>query len=372
MLADRATGSAFWVNGVGWALTNAHVVDGCDALNVPGHGRAEVIFADAALDLAALRIESATSTPSLAFRRRPARLAEPVTALGYPLTDQLAPGIKVTTGSVNALRGFQGAESELQISAPIQPGNSGGPLVDRDGAVVGVVVARLGGAETQNVNFAISAGAALGFLAANGIAHAESQPDVPGPGPDPSDVAEAAAAATIMVECSLAASAPPPDRSAPALTSSDAALSGFVVTEGLDVLGDDLRIVPDVDLPRCAGLCDADQQCVAFTYNRDVRACLMKDDARLGSLHASAVGGVRPWLIPEFHLSDMAVIQGTDSPGGDYARLRRVGYLQCHLECATDPRCRAFAWIERNRDCWLKDRLGPLTEIGGVSFGYRR
>ena len=98
---------------------------------------------------------------------------------GFPLTGALASGGNVTTGIVTALAGLADDSRFLQVSALVQPGNSGGPLLDRNGTVVGVIVSKLNalsvasvtGDIPQNVNFAIKASVAAAFLDAQGVAH---------------------------------------------------------------------------------------------------------------------------------------------------------------------------------------------------------
>jgi S1-C subfamily serine protease len=100
------------------------------------------------------------------------QLGEPVVALGYPLQGVLATELNVTTGTVSALSGLQDDRRRLQITAPVQPGNSGGPVIDESGAVVGTVVGSLvGPAEIapQNVNFAINNVIVRAFLQLNQI-----------------------------------------------------------------------------------------------------------------------------------------------------------------------------------------------------------
>jgi S1-C subfamily serine protease len=125
---------------------------------------------------------------------------------GFPLTGALAAGGNFTTGNVTALAGLADDSRFLQISAPVQPGNSGGPLLDRNGTVVGIVVAKLNALEIasatgdipQNVNFAIKASVAAAFLDAQSVAHAENA----GVGAlSTPDIAERAKSFTVQVVC---------------------------------------------------------------------------------------------------------------------------------------------------------------------------
>jgi S1-C subfamily serine protease len=101
---------------------------------------------------------------------------------GFPLTGALASGGNVTTGNITALAGLGDDSRFLQISAPVQPGNSGGPLLDRNGSVVGIVVSKLNalgvasvtGDIPQNINFAIKASVAKAFLDAQRVDHVDS------------------------------------------------------------------------------------------------------------------------------------------------------------------------------------------------------
>jgi S1-C subfamily serine protease len=127
---------------------------------------------DTSLDLALLQADVAT-IGVLSVRTAPPRPGEPVVVAGYPLQGVLASGPQVSTGIVTALAGLQDDMTRLQISAPVQPGNSGAPVLDRQGLVVGVAVSTIGtlatavatGTLPQNVNFAIKADRVSAFLA---------------------------------------------------------------------------------------------------------------------------------------------------------------------------------------------------------------
>ena len=111
--------------------------------NGPLARNATVLGRDEAADLAVLRSELATEN-SLMLREAAPRAAEPVLVAGFPLQSLLASGPQVSTGIVTALAGMRDDASRIQISAPIQPGNSGGPVLDREGRVLGVAASTLG------------------------------------------------------------------------------------------------------------------------------------------------------------------------------------------------------------------------------------
>ncbi len=176
-----SSGTGFFISAEGVILTNHHVVNECRTIRVRVGGdeiSATIVALDEANDLAAIRVELSRIAVPLPFRSSSARLAEPVAALGFPLPGVLSPTVGASTGTVSALSGIRGDARLLQVSAPIQPGNSGGPLIDSRGAVVGVIVgtlnalrlARATGDIPQNVNFAIGLRTIQTFLESNSIA----------------------------------------------------------------------------------------------------------------------------------------------------------------------------------------------------------
>lgn len=363
-----SSGTGFFVNAEGWVLTNAHVVEGCDRVAVSGHDAPRRIVRDDDNDLAAVLTNALPGGAHLAFRLMPPRLAENVHALGYPLSGVLSSSIKVTSGTVNALAGMGDDSRYVQVSSPLQPGNSGGPLIDDHGLVVGVATSTLGErayARAQNVNFALKTTAAIAFLHANGIAFelAPTQEDaraLP-------DVVEVAAAATVMILC-IGESAPA-GRTTP--DTGVAQPSGFLLEPGFDVLGFDYRMIRDASQQQCESECARDSRCQAFTFNQRHRVCFLKEDAAILLRHDDAVGGYRRALAGTLFRSGFTILANSDSPGGDYARVRDTGFLNCYAECELDPRCKGFAFVRARRDCWLKDRIGPVVRQDGVEFGMR-
>ena len=134
------------------------------------------------------------------------RQGEDIVVYGFPLPGVLAAGGNVAEGIVTALAGLGNDSRYMQISAPVQPGNSGGPLFDRNGNVVGIVVAKLDALKVaaaigdipQNINFAIKASVATAFLDAQRVSHAEKADN---PALSTPDIAERAKALTMQVVC---------------------------------------------------------------------------------------------------------------------------------------------------------------------------
>lgn len=196
-----STGSGFRV-ARGAIVTNHHVIDGCSRLRVNGVA-VQVRGSDGRSDLALL---NATLTgPSTSLRAERAAVGEPVAVAGYPLRGLLS-GFNMTTGNLSSLSGMGGDTRLLQISAPVQPGNSGGPVLDSAGNLMGVVVskldaikaAKLTGDIPQNVNFAINANVLRSFLDANSVEYETASSDKALP---PTLIAAKAKGFTVLVEC---------------------------------------------------------------------------------------------------------------------------------------------------------------------------
>lgn len=173
-----SSGTGFAVSRKGVILTNEHVVPQCESIKVVQSGKtypASVITADKVNDLALLQTDKSNTHPLVFSKANRPSLGSDVTVLGYPLQGLLASSLNVTTGVVSAQTGPGDDIRFIQISAPVQPGNSGGPVLDNNGHVVGLVVAKLNalrvaahtGDIPQNVNFAIRASLARIFLEEN-------------------------------------------------------------------------------------------------------------------------------------------------------------------------------------------------------------
>ncbi|MCD6679096.1 MAG: serine protease [Burkholderiaceae bacterium] len=184
--ADRPTkrmhvssGSGFYVSNDGYLVTNNHVVEGCTRLARGDGTPLELVAADEKNDLALLKGPPVVDSASL--RVAPdAMQGEPVLTYGYPLQGVLSSSGQLGAGMVSALAGLRDHPGHLQIDVPVQPGNSGGPLLDRRGLVVGVVVAKLNalrvaqmtGDIPQNINFAVKLAPLKALLDANNVRYA--------------------------------------------------------------------------------------------------------------------------------------------------------------------------------------------------------
>lgn len=148
----------------GYVVTNYHVIENAKSIIIQGINgdfakryEATIVATDKYNDLALLQIIDNSfkgfGTIPYSVKTTVSEVGEDIFVLGYPLTSTMGDEIKLTTGVISSKTGYQGDVSLYQISAPIQPGNSGGPLFDNKGNLVGIVNAKHKGAE--NVGYAI-------------------------------------------------------------------------------------------------------------------------------------------------------------------------------------------------------------------------
>lgn len=159
------SGTGFALNN-GYICTNYHVIDGAKSIEIRGiqgdfttSYSAKAVASDKFNDLSILKIDDENfkgfGPIPYNIKTSMADVGEEIFVLGYPMTATMGDEIKLTTGVVSSRTGFQGDVSLYQISAPIQPGNSGGPLFDSQGNLIGIISAKHKGAE--NVGYAIKA-----------------------------------------------------------------------------------------------------------------------------------------------------------------------------------------------------------------------
>lgn len=159
-------GTGFFIDKTGYIVTNYHVIENKKSFQV-GLNRngqttshtAEIVSSDKQNDLAILKITDtnfqALNALNYNFNTSTIDVGSEVFALGYPMTNLMGEEIKFTDGKISAKSGFQGDITNYQITVPIQPGNSGGPLFDTKGNLVGITASKLVTEMADNVNYAI-------------------------------------------------------------------------------------------------------------------------------------------------------------------------------------------------------------------------
>lgn len=203
-----STGTGFFISNDGYLVSNAHVVEGCTRAQVryglASFEDATILARDSVNDFAILK--TSIRPQAVSKLRGGVRVGESIAAFGFPLAGLLSSGGNFTLGNVSANAGLGDDARFIQISAPAQPGNSGGPVLDQSGNVIGMVVAKLDALKLakltddvpQNVNFALKTSLLVTFLDTTGVAYAIAGQE---PQLAPPDVAERAKAISAYIRC---------------------------------------------------------------------------------------------------------------------------------------------------------------------------
>lgn len=205
------SGTGFVVSQSGHIVTNNHVIDGCVGEihgNLSGEAQVplRIVSTDDTNDLALLQGPAGSFKGVASIRDKSIRPGDTVVAIGYPFHGLLTSDFTVTTGIVSSLSGLLNDTRFLQISAAVQPGNSGGPLLDSKGQVVGIVAAKINalkfakatGDMPENINFAIKPGALRDFLDNSVVPYqtSDSKADL-----GTADIAKNARDFTLLISC---------------------------------------------------------------------------------------------------------------------------------------------------------------------------
>ena len=166
--AASMSGSGFVIQQNGYILTNYHVINKATRITVTIPGRqavsARVVTADQEKDLAILQVSLSNLAALPIASSETVQVLDSITVLGYPLPTELGTALSASDGKVNAVREARNGGTRLfQIDANVNPGNSGGPLLNNHGEVVGIIVAKINslqyakenGALPERINFAI-------------------------------------------------------------------------------------------------------------------------------------------------------------------------------------------------------------------------
>ncbi|MDP2188353.1 MAG: S1C family serine protease [Sphingobacteriaceae bacterium] len=168
---SKSHGTCFAISKEGYFLTNFHVIENGGNVSIflkhnleVKEFKADVVLKDEINDIAVLKIadKDFTNYENIPYRLiENSKIGENIFTMGYPISNIMGENLKYTNGSISALSGIKDDIRFYQISAPIQPGNSGGPLFNINGDIIGITTAKLNsqavGIEIQNVNYAIKA-----------------------------------------------------------------------------------------------------------------------------------------------------------------------------------------------------------------------
>ena len=177
-IISASSGSGFAVSADGYVITNNHVIEGCQEVVVHIKGTeipVTVIAYDPQNDLALLKGDFRPSTVFPLTNDRP-ELLQDVYVAGFPFGNKISTSVKVTKGIISSLTGIGNNFSNIQIDAALQSGNSGGPIIDELGNVVGVAVSKLDarymfdnfGSIPENTNFGIKSNVVRSIMDSNG------------------------------------------------------------------------------------------------------------------------------------------------------------------------------------------------------------
>lgn len=187
-ISSSSSGTGFFVTSSGHIITNNHVIDSATNIKVRDSignvYQASVVAADTMNDIALLKIESLTTKALRFSRSNNIRQGESCAAYGFPYSEILSSQGNLSTGIVSAVSGLGNDTRYLQITCPVQAGNSGSPLTDSKGSVIGVVTSKISdmkilkakGELPQNINFAIKSSTIKAFLETHGIDYSQFQP----------------------------------------------------------------------------------------------------------------------------------------------------------------------------------------------------
>ena len=174
-IVAASSGTGFFVSKTGHIISNHHVVEGCNIVKLSFKGKnldASILAVDKKNDLAILKTDL-TLAKFYSVANEDATLLEDIIIAGYPLGKKVSAAIKTSKGSVTALAGYGDNYSEFQTDAALNQGNSGGPIINQKGNVIGVAVANYGKKSgVESFNFGIKSSTLKTFASANGLSFA--------------------------------------------------------------------------------------------------------------------------------------------------------------------------------------------------------
>ena len=202
-----ASGTGFFVTRQGHLITNHHVTEGCEDIKLHLRGNVHLtieIANDIKNDLAILKVDQ---TPRHIFplaNKSPFPLQDIIVA-GFPFGDRLSSSLKFTQGIVSSVSGIANDYSQIQIDAALQPGNSGGPILDEFGNVLAVAVAKLSlekiledfGVVPENTNFGVKSSAVKNLMSGNRLQYKSPNTEIM----SKQELSQAATDGTVLLSC---------------------------------------------------------------------------------------------------------------------------------------------------------------------------
>ena len=200
-----STGSGYLIDKKGHVVTNAHVIEGCSIITTGKNNTAEILRADENNDIAIIKTSDIEEYRAMSFANQDPALGQRIFVSGFPLNEILE-NLNFTSGTVSSEVGLLQNINQFQFTAPIQPGNSGGPILNEYGGVVGMSVASVSNKKfeelmdtlVQNINFGIRQSSIQSLLEQENIKYEKGNPKWFA---SEEAVAKEAKSGTILIKC---------------------------------------------------------------------------------------------------------------------------------------------------------------------------
>ncbi|MDC1491343.1 trypsin-like peptidase domain-containing protein [Gammaproteobacteria bacterium] len=199
------SGSGYLVDNNGHVVTNEHVINGCSIITTGKNNTAELLRADETNDIAIIKSFDSEKYKAMSFANKDPALGQRIFVSGFPL-NQILENLNFTSGTVSSEVGLMQNINQFQFTAPIQPGNSGGPILNENGGVIGMSVATVSNKKfeemldtlVQNMNFGIRQSSIQSLLDQEGIKYEKGNPNW---FKNEESVAEVAKSGTMLIKC---------------------------------------------------------------------------------------------------------------------------------------------------------------------------